>query len=65
MQVAGAPHRRHGECADADAAAQDFAAASGLADVLGALKLSEAVHAHCLASAVHWFEDIGVRKPAP
>jgi hypothetical protein len=33
--------------------------------VLGALKLSEAVHAHCLARAVHWFEVIGVRKPAP
>jgi hypothetical protein len=43
-------------------AAENFAAASGLAAVFGALNLNEDVRVKCLARTVQWFQELGVRR---
>ena len=42
-------------------AVENFAAASGLAAVFGALNLNEDVRVQCLARTVQWFQELGVR----
>ncbi len=43
-------------------AAENFAEASGLAAVFGALNLNEDVRVKCLARTVQWFQELGVRR---
>jgi hypothetical protein len=50
------------EKAKATDAAENFAAASGLAAVFGALNLNEDVRVKCLARTVQWFQELGVRR---
>ncbi len=43
-------------------AEMNFAVASGLAAVFGALNLNEDVRVRCLARTVQWFQELGVRR---
>jgi hypothetical protein len=70
VQAGNAQQAQHAKLAEqsqaaaekATDAAENFAAASGLAAVFGALNLNEDVRVRCLARTVQWFQEIGVRR---